>query len=244
MLGILHSRKNLCGVTVFCALTSMAPQAQNLTTLADFNGTNGSGALGLIQGFDGNFYGTTLDGGTQNVGTVFKMTPAGVLTTLHSFCSTGCLDGNYPEGRITQASNGDFYGPTDFGGTTGAGVIYRITSAGEYSVFYNFCAVSPCSDGASPISLMQGRNGNLYGTTNGYRIGPDLGSVFELTLGGVLTTLHNFSGPDGANPQGALLLATNGNFYGATTQGGSSTGCGPLGSRAVAQSSKLLQRAH
>lgn len=231
MLRTPRSYTNFCGVILFCALTAMVSQAQTFTTLVDFNGTNGAGALGIIQGFDGNFYGTTLDGGTQNVGTVFKMTPAGVLTSLHSFsfCATDCLDGSYPEGRLTQASNGDLYGPTDFGGTSGNGVIYRITSAGQYSIFYTFCTVSPCSDGASPISVVQGTNGNLYGTTNGYRVPPNLGTVFELTLGGTLTTLHSFSGSDGANPQGALLQASNGNFYGATTQGGSSTACGPLG---------------
>ncbi len=96
----------------------MAVQAQTLTTLTEFSGTNGSSPLGLIQGFDGNFYGTTLSGGTQNSGTAFKITSAGVLTMVHTFCSgpNSCLDGYWPEGRLTQASNGDFYGTADLGG--------------------------------------------------------------------------------------------------------------------------------
>ena len=230
MLGILRSCKSFCGVSLFCAVTALALQAQTLTTLAQFNGTNGANPLGIIQGFDGNFYGTTLNGGTQNYGTAFKMTPAGVLTTLHSFCSeTNCIDGWWPEGRLTQASNGNFYGPTDNGGTgaLSSGVIYRITRKGDFTVLYNFCSLPNCADGVIPISVIQATNGNLYGVTFG---APNkqynyLGTVFELTLNGTLTTLHTFTGPDGSYPQGPLLQASNGNLYGTTSQGGSSTTC-------------------
>src|SRR5690348_16890092 len=83
----LRAYTSFYSVILYCAMTAMASQAQTLTTLADFDGTNGSYPLGLIQGFDGNFYGTTLDGGTANLGTAFKITPAGVLTTVHNFCS-------------------------------------------------------------------------------------------------------------------------------------------------------------
>ncbi|MGC2473630.1 MAG: choice-of-anchor tandem repeat GloVer-containing protein [Candidatus Sulfotelmatobacter sp.] len=226
-LGTFRSRKNFCGVILFCAVTAMASQAQTLTTLADFNGTNGAGPRGLIQGFDGNFYGTALNGGSQNWGTAFKMTPAGVLTTVHNFCSeTNCLDGSWPEGRVTQASNGNFYGPADNGGTGGAGVIYSITGAGKFAVLYNFCVTYPCSDGVIPTSVVQARNGNLYGTTFGSHISYSLlGTVFELTLGGTLTTLHTFNGTDGAYPAGPMMQASNGNFYGTTQGGGSSTNC-------------------
>src|SRR5262245_38599894 len=96
------------------------------------------------------------------------MTPAGVLTTLHSFCSeASCLDGGWPEGRITQASDGNFYGPTDLGGTSNAGVIYRISGAGKFTAFYNFCSQLNCADGVGPVSLVQARNGRLCGTTFG-----------------------------------------------------------------------------
>jgi uncharacterized repeat protein (TIGR03803 family) len=224
-LGANPGCRNLYVVILFCAMTAIASQAQTLTTLADFDGTNGSYPLGLIQGFDGNFYGTTLDGGTANLGTAFKITPAGVLTTVHTFCSmAGCLDGSWPEGRVTQASDGNFYGPSDNGGRSGAGVIYRITSTGKFSVLYEFCVA--CSDGIIPISVVQGRNGKLYGTTYGYRDNStDLGTVFELTLGGTLTTLHTFTGLDGSNPFGPMMQASNGSLYGTTSEGGSSTIC-------------------
>ena len=224
--GTLGCWKSFFGALLFCAITAMSSHAQTWTTLADFNGTNGSSPLGLIQGFDGNFYGTTLQGGAQNYGTAFKMTPAGILTTLHSFCATGtCLDGYWPEGRLIQASNGDFYGPTDYGGANGAGLIYRITAAGEFSVLYNFLCTGSCTDGITPTSVIQARNGNLYGTTYGWRDDyPNGGTVFELSLAGTLTPLHAFTGPDGANPVG-LLQASNGNFYGSASEGGSPTNC-------------------
>ena len=226
-LGTLRRFKSFYGVILFCALAVAVSQAQTLTTLATFNGTNGANPLGLIQGFDANFYGTTLEGGPQNWGTAFKITAAGVLTTLHNFCSeVSCADGGWPEGRMTEARNGDIYGPTDQGGTGGVGVIYRLTSSGKFTVLYNFCVTWPsCADGASPTSVVQGRNGNLYGTTFGARTVPYFGTLFELTLSGTLTMLHTFSGLDGSYPSGALLLASNGNLYGTTSQGGSSTNC-------------------
>lgn len=226
-LGTLRSCKSLCGVIFFCALTAIASQAQTLTTLATFNGTDGANPLGLIQGFDGNFYGTTLGGGTQNEGTAFKMTSAGVLTTLHTFCLTGCLGGWWPEGRLTQASNGSFYGPTDTGGAFGSGVIYKMTSAGNFAVLYDFCSQPNCADGVGPISVIQAGNGSLYGTTFGAtnKMYDYLGTVFKMTLNGTLTTLHTFSGLDGSYPLGPLLQASNGNLYGTTSEGGSSTTC-------------------
>lgn len=228
MLGTVRTCKHFCAIILFCAVTTMASQAQTLTTLAEFSGTNGSYPLGIIQGFDGNFYGTTLSGGTQGWGTAFRITSTGTLTTVHNFCSQviACTDGSEPEGRLTQASNGDFYGTTDHGGTGHAGLIFRISSGGKFAVLHNFCVVSPCTDGESPISVMQARNGYLYGTTYGSRTnGYDFGTVFALTLNGMLATLHSFSGPDGSYPIGALLQASNGNLYGTTSQGGSTTSC-------------------
>jgi len=221
-----RSRKVFYGVILSCLVTAIVANAQTLTTMATFDGTNGSQPLGLIQGFDGNFYGTTLQGGTTNWGIAFKMTPAGVLTTVHNFCSmAGCLDGSWPEGRMTQATDGNIYGPTDNNGTGGAGVIYKITSAGKFAILHEFC-LTDCSDGVIPTSVVQARNGNLYGTTfgahNSYSL---LGTVFGLTLGGKLTTLHTFIGTDGAYPAGPMMQASNGNFYGTTQAGGSSTVC-------------------
>jgi len=77
----------------------------------------------LVQATNGNFYGTTDNGGTNNYGTVFKITPTGTLTTLHSFDYT---DGDTPNASLV-ASNGNFYGTTWLGGTDGDGTIFEIT---------------------------------------------------------------------------------------------------------------------
>jgi uncharacterized repeat protein (TIGR03803 family) len=186
-----------------------------LTTLYSFcaktNCTDGSVPFGgLVLGTDGNFYGTTSEGGESgspcfgDCGTVFKISPAGKLTTLHSFDST---DGSTPYGPLVQASNGNFYG------TTQSGTAYSITSAGM------FTTVLP--SGAGPNALVQATNGIFYATGGG---GPD-GTVYSITSGGKLTTLFTFDGTDGSYPVGPLVQASNGNFYGTTTQGGAHDLC-------------------
>jgi len=125
----------------------------------------------LIQASDGNFYGTTSGGGgagscpyTSGCGTVFKITPAGVETILHSF-GVSAADGNMPVGSLIQASDGNFYGMTSAGGTTGAGTVYMVTPAGVETVLYTFGASA--ADGVTPTgSLIQARDGNLYGATS------------------------------------------------------------------------------
>src|SRR4051794_29007352 len=105
-------------VALFCAASGSSAHAQTYTTLATFNGPNGAEPNSpLIQGLDGNIYGMTLNGGANcdsGCGTVFRMTPAGVLTTLHSFCGVGgypyCFDGSFPYGGLVQSTNGNFYG--------------------------------------------------------------------------------------------------------------------------------------
>ncbi len=123
---------------------------------------------GLIQGANGNLYGTTLAGGTSGTGTVFEITPAGQLTTLYKFCSQpGCTDGAAPFAGLVQA-NGNFYGTTEAGGTSGYGTVYEITPAGRLTTLYNFCSLSGCADGFRPYAgLLLASDGNLYGTTTG-----------------------------------------------------------------------------
>jgi uncharacterized repeat protein (TIGR03803 family) len=119
-----------------------------------------------------------------------------------------------------QDSKGNFYGTTYDGGTAGDGTAFEISAAGTLTTIYSFCSQSGCSDGSTPeAGLMQGTDGNFYGTTafggpNGY------GTVFSLTAGGALTTLHQFDRTDGSNPVGGLFQATNGTFYGTTYEGG------------------------
>jgi uncharacterized repeat protein (TIGR03803 family) len=175
---------------------------------------------GLIQGSDGNFYGTTYFGGANGFGTVFKVTPSGTETVLYSFA--GGSDGEHPYAGVIQGSDGNFYGTTYQGGTSGNGTVFKLTPSGTETVSYSFAGGS--SDGANPeAGVIQGSDGNLYGTTlQGGASG--LGIVFELTPGGTETILHTFAGgsSDGANPSANLVQGSDGNLYGSTGAGGTS----------------------
>jgi uncharacterized repeat protein (TIGR03803 family) len=235
-LGKLNCGKRAYVVVLLCAATAIASPAQTFTTLHSFDGTDGSNPHGeLVQSTDGNLYGTTDRGGScGSCGTVFKFTLSGKLTTLHSFNFT---DGDLPIAGLVQATDGNFYGTTYQGGATsinpqGGGTVFKITASGTLTTLYSFCSQSGCTDGLYPMAaLVQASNGNFYGTTSegGANSG---GTVFKITLSGKLTTLHNFNFTDGAYPSAQLVQATDGNFYG-TTQGGgancaSSGGCGTV----------------
>jgi uncharacterized repeat protein (TIGR03803 family) len=225
-----------CIIAVFCIAMVAAASAQTLTTLANFNKINGFNPVSLIQATDGNFYGVTYYGGTPtscslsseyNCGTVFKVTPAGQLTTLYSFCSQpNCSDGANPRSLI-QASNGNFYGVAEAGGTptdycNGCGTIFEITPSGVLTTLYTFCLAAGCPDGMEPMTLIQATNGNFYGVA--WRDGADDGgNVFELSAAGKFTILYNFCAqtncPDGALPV-SLVQASNKNLYGSNQYGG------------------------
>lgn len=198
----------------------------------------------LVQGSDGNFYGTTSAGGTNKAGTVFRITPTGTLTTLYSFCAqSACTDGQMPLAGLVQGNDGNFYGTTYCGGTTsvtlpacggvGAGTVFKITSAGVLTTLYSFCQQSTCVDGLYPAtgaSLVLGSDGNFYGTTEdgGVYGGPDKntgGTIFQITPTGTLRTLYSFCAQsncsDGGSPMAPLVQAGDGNFYSIAWQGGS-----------------------
>jgi uncharacterized repeat protein (TIGR03803 family) len=281
------SAKVLCLVVTFF-IAAIASHAQTFSTLVDFDKSNGSLPQSvLVQGFDGNFYGTTVSGGTEGNGTVFKVTPEGTLTTLYNFCSDleNCSDGASPTGLLAQGSDGNFYGMTASGGSAKHGTIFKVTPDGTLTTIYNFCnrtdchdgpalgmglmqaasgdfygmsgsgannrgtifrvtpsgllkrlyrfcALANCADGAFPTgSLMQARDGNLYGTTlNGGAFGNvyNGGTIFEITPDGALTTLYSFCAQinckDGERPTGGLIEAKDGNFYGTTEGGGTNAG--------------------
>jgi len=201
--------------------------------------TDGTEPNGLIQGSDGNFYGTTASGGanTNGVqngpgipngpGTVFKLTPSGQLTTLYSFCSqANCIDGDTPNGLI-QGSDGNFYGTTSAGGgAKSGGTVFKLTPSGTLTTLYTFCSVfrrdpDYCLDGGGPnAGVIKGGDGDFYGTTSDGGANVLGGTVFKLTPTGTLTTLHSFSGEadDTASPNG-VILGKDGNLYG-TTAGG------------------------
>jgi uncharacterized repeat protein (TIGR03803 family) len=202
-----------------------------LTTPCQFgaNPTDPTGPrVGLVQGSDGNFYGTTFQGGTNGAGTVFKITPQGTLTTLWGFGGDP-TDGQYADAGLVQGSDGNFYGTTELGGTHDAGTVFKITLQGTLTTLYQFGGFP--TDGQSPqAGLVQGSDGNFYGTTylggtNGGGFGD--GTAFMITPQGTLTTLWQF-GPsgtsDGVGSDGALVQGSDGNFYGTTFAGGTNGG--------------------
>jgi uncharacterized repeat protein (TIGR03803 family) len=157
-----------------------------LTTLHRFgHGDGREPSSGLLLANDGNFYGTTTTGGGDckvsryGCGTVFKITPVGVLSTLHRFDTT---DGGYPSGALIQATDGNIYGTTQAGGTNNGGTVFQITPTGTFTSLYSFCLQTACADGELPIGLMQATSGIIYGTTEKGGINGD-GTVFSLNMG-------------------------------------------------------------
>jgi uncharacterized repeat protein (TIGR03803 family) len=216
--------KRVSIIPMLCAAAAIASPAQTFATLHSFDGTDGASPNALVQGTDGNFYGTTGNGGAINpcsaddgglgCGTVFQITPTGTLSTLHSFNGT---DGYVPNGLI-QGSDGKFYGTTV---GAGGGTVYSIIPDGTPMTLYNFCSQTNCADGSNPAAaLVQGTDGNFYGTTSGGGAS-NSGTVFKITPSGALTTLYSFDGTTAASPRAALVQGIDGNFYGTTISGGS-----------------------
>ena len=223
----------VCGVVLVCGVMATVSHAQvTFSKLIDFDGTNGSYPYTiLIQGTDGNLYGTTESGGTTGAcftgcGTVFKITSSGTLSTLYNFCSqSGCLDGGAPVGALVQAADGNFYGTTSAGGARGnGGTVFKITPGGSLTTLYSFCTLLQCADGEYPSAgLVQAANGAFYGTTRFGGAHGNGGTVYKITPAGVLTTLHSFCSlsncADGGFSQSELVQARNGNLYGETATG-------------------------
>jgi uncharacterized repeat protein (TIGR03803 family) len=266
---------------VSCVAMPIGMPAQvTFSDVGNFYGSNGENPYaGLIQATDGNFYGTTAYGGTDNEnGVIFKITPDGQLTTLHRFDgpgprtplvqarngrlygTVGCtffeitLDGAFTtiynflnngctSAGLVQGTDGNFYGTTSYGGTSsacgteGCGTVFKITDKGILTILHSF----DLTDGMNPhAGLVQGTDGNFYGTTlNGGTASSDAcpsecGTVFKITPAGQLTTLHQFDGLDGYEPDAPLVQALNGRFYGTTLGGGADhycslySGCGTI----------------
>ena len=173
----------------------------------------------IMQAADGNFYGTTVLGGASGFGMIFRMTTAGVVTILHSF-EGGAPDGAAPGGgALIQATDGNFYGTTFLGGLDDRGTVFKMTQQGTLVVLHAF-AGGPTDGAYSVAALVEALGGNFYGTTLSGGSGGD-GTIFEMSPAGALKVLHSFfRSSDGANPDAALIHATDGNFYGTTQRGG------------------------
>lgn len=219
-----------------CGIVFRISQAGKLSTVYNFcalpNCADGAFPVeGLVQTIDGNLYGTTFGGGASGWGTVFKITAQGKLTTIYTFCAEGppCLKGSGPLGGLMQATDGDFYGTTQSGGAHFGGTVFKITPRGNLTTLHSFCA-RDCEDGTEPMGvLVQSLDGNFYGTTSNGGVNSacsqmPCGTVFKMSPKGRLTTLHTFCSQyncsDGAGPWAGLVQATDGNFYGTTSEGG------------------------
>jgi uncharacterized repeat protein (TIGR03803 family) len=196
--------------------------AGTLTTLHQLGTVATAGidpVAGLVQGADGNFYGTTFAGGTNDDGTVFRISSAGTLSILYQF-GTVASEGIQPDAGLVQGSDGNFYGTTYDGGTNNFGTVFKITPQGTLATLHQFGALP--TDGVYPqAGLVQGSDGNFYGTTvYGGTYGS--GTVFRITSAGSLTTLYQFGGvaTDGTVPLATLVQGSDGYFYGTTELGG------------------------
>jgi uncharacterized repeat protein (TIGR03803 family) len=190
------------------------------STILSFNGADGAMPVAqLVFGPDGSLYGTATAGGSGGGGTVFnlKPQPRACTTALCPWQATVLHNFSYSDGyyatNIAFDHGGNLYGTTQYGGSTGAGVIYKLTPSNGSWTF------SLLSDFAgSGVSVANGvvpdQDGNLYGTA----YGPYPGAVFELANSGQVQILFNFtfSPQTGIDPDSGLILDSSGNLYGQT----------------------------
>jgi uncharacterized repeat protein (TIGR03803 family) len=207
-------------------------KSRKLTVLHSFTGGS-DGAMPMAEPIldaRGNLYGTTEFGGDTNgncvglqagCGVVYKLSPNGKLTVLHSFTNIN-NDGAYPLGTLLQDASGNLYGTTSGGGgPNNFGTVFKIGSKGKFTHLHSFDGGIP--DGEGPQgALARDSSGNLYGTTTYGGNSSNSGTVFKISAKGKERVLHSFSANDGKGPQGGLLLDPNGALYGLTVSGGTS----------------------
>ena len=219
--------KNLLRTLVFTVAFLLAAngRSQQLQTLYSFSQPPANPQGGVVQGPDGNFYGTTYRGGAFGFGAVFRVTTNGAMTDLVDF---NTANGAYPFAGLLSDSNGNFYGTTQHGGVGGYGTLFRVTTNGIFTKLVDFFPAF----GANPEgTLIWGNDGNIYGTTANGGTNSDGalkndGTIFQVTTNGVLNSFFSFNGANGATPQAGLFLARDGNFYGTTLMGGPGFGLG------------------
>ncbi|HXM20108.1 MAG TPA: choice-of-anchor tandem repeat GloVer-containing protein [Terriglobales bacterium] len=204
-----------------CGLVFKLDARGNETVLYRFKGkADGKSPFGsLVRDSAGNLYGTTMKGGAADAGVVFKVDAAGKETVLYSF--KGTSDGKTPMAGLIRDAAGNLYGTTEYGGASGAGVVFKLDTTGKQTVLYPFTGGA---DGANPIaSLIRDAVGNLYGTAvHGGASG--VGVVFSLDTTGKQTVLHSFDKTDGEFPSAPLFRDADGNLYGTAEGGGAFDG--------------------
>jgi len=195
--------------------------------------TDGASPGALVLGRDGNFYGTTIAGGANHSGTVFRMTPAGAVTVVYAFCNAAkCVDGELPNPVLVQGRNGDFYGTTQQRGAHASGTIFEVSPAGVQHTLYSFCAKADCGDGATPTDgLVLAKDGSFYGIASGGG-GFYNGVIYHLTPAGDYSIVYNFCALhgcfDGTAPGTSPIFGSDGFLYGATTAGGDRDSVGTI----------------
>ena len=200
-----------------------------LETLYSFATNSPQGCLpfgGLIQANNGSFYGTACGGGSHGFGTVFRMDTNGVVSLVYTFQNGS--DGSYPYAALVQGTNGLLYGTASYGGATGDGTVFRMSTNGTGTVAWS---LTSASSGSLPYGgLVQGRDGNFYGTTyySNAAAAWGYGTVFKATANGILTRTHSFNHEEGANPSSTLVQGVDGNFYGTARTGGTNGGLGTI----------------
>lgn len=224
--GYFYGTTNTGGNGGYGTFYQCDPSSGKLNILAQFtNGNPGGSPVGTVtEGIDGGIYGTARYGGDNNYGTIYRANlPTGTVVTFAQI--TGGLAGFYPQSDLIQATDSNFYGTTEKGGTYGNGTFFQVTPAGVYTVIYSFTGGS---DGSRPLrGVVQGIDGSFYGICNQ---GGDYGggAIFRIDYLNTtfkLTVLHAFVpiALDGSNALGGLVQASDGNFYGTTSAGGASS---------------------
>lgn len=176
-----------------------------------------SPAAALVADPHGNLYGTTLEGGPNFVGILFKISPTEKLTIVHEFDITNG-DAGFPTGLLV--SGGKLYGVGSAGGANQGGAVYDLDLSGE-RVLYNFPEGNDQSILFASGTLARETDGSLYGTVSFGFQDENFGELYKLDAAGNFTVSHEFLGnPDGASPQAGVIRDAAGNIYGTTQKGG------------------------
>ncbi len=224
MLKLIGSKLPLLAAVLVSLSAIIQPgPAQTLTTLYSFTGGTTDGGnpdAGLVRDAAGNLYGTTVNAGSYNNGTVFEVSATGKEKVLHNFA--GSPDGAEPYGGfLTRDGKGNLYGATFWGGAYGGGTVFELPKKAPETILYNFGSAAGFADGQSSSGVIRDALGNLYGATPYGGAYSTFGTVFAMTPAGDETVLYNFQGGnDGGEPQSPLIRDWKGNLYGTTFQGG------------------------